>query len=64
MDARVVELEIRVTYQDKIISDLDEVVQMFAERVEALERELGDLKRSVQSGTNEVGPASEKPPHY
>ncbi len=64
MDERIVELEVRLAYQDKVIADLDEVVQAFAKRVELLERELEILKVTVQDGLPEVGPQNEKPPHY
>ncbi len=64
MDARVVELEVRLSYQDKLIADLDEVLQTFTRRVESLERELAELKSAIEQGTPQVGPADEKPPHY
>jgi SlyX protein len=63
-DERVVELEVRVAYQDKIIGDLDEVLRAFTTRVEALEREVTELKRTVDGDRDQVGPADEKPPHY
>lgn len=64
MEERIVELEVRLAYQDKIIADLDEVVQSFASRVEQLERELELLKETVKEGVPDVGPQDEKPPHY
>ncbi len=64
MEDRIVELEVRLAYQDKIISDLDEVVRAFSDRVVKLERELELLKQTVESGAPEVGPQDEKPPHY
>lgn len=64
MDERIIELEVRLAYQDRIISDLDEVVRAFSERVVKLERELVVLKETVERGAPEVGPQDEKPPHY
>ena len=64
MDERIIELEVRLAYQDKIISDLDEVVRAFSERVVKLERELAVLKETVERGVPEVGPQDETPPHY
>jgi len=59
---RMQDLEVRVAYQDRIISDLDEVVRSFSLRVQRLERQLADLQDSV--GGQDIGPADEKPPHY
>jgi len=64
MSERLVELEVRITYQDELIKDLDEVVRSFANRVEFLERELGQLKASLASQPDPMGPADEPPPHY
>lgn len=64
MDERIVDLEVRLAYQDKIIADLDDVVRAFATRVEVLEREIKLLKETVKEGVPEVGPQDEKPPHY
>lgn len=61
-EQRLVDLEIRAAYQDKVIEQLDEVVREFAERVQALERELGELKKSLDAPP--IGPADEPPPHY
>ncbi len=59
---RIGELEIRLAYQDKLLSELDDVVQSFALRVERLERQLSDLRDNVS--TQEIGPGDDKPPHY
>jgi SlyX protein len=62
MEERIVELEVRLAYQDKLIADLDEVLRSFVARVEALEREVRDLKATAVSplGQHE----DETPPHY
>lgn len=59
----VVELEIRAAYQDKLIADLDEVIQGFAARVQRLEREVKELRERVDDGP-EAGPHDAAPPHY
>lgn len=61
MEDRIVELEVRVAYQDKLLADLDEVVRSFVARVEALERRVRELE---QTPAPRVGPADETPPHY
>ena len=61
-ERRIVDLEIRSAYQDKLIADLDEVIREFSTRVESLESELKDLKESANAAP--IGPADETPPHY
>ena len=62
LENRICDLETRLAYQDKLMTDLDEVVRLFSLRVEKLERRIVDLQDSA--GSQEIGPADEKPPHY
>ncbi len=64
VDERIIELEVKIAYQDKIIADLDEVLRTFTTRVEELTRELAELKESIKADQSAIGPANEKPPHY
>lgn len=64
MSERVVELEVRVAYQERLIAELDEVVRAFADRVQALEREVARLRETVLHQPDPVGPPDEPPPHY
>ncbi len=41
---RIVELEIKASFQDRTLEDLDAVLRQFTERVAALERELSQLR--------------------
>jgi len=50
--------------QDKIIADLDEVLRAFTSKVEALQRELVELKQKLEDDQPELGPADDAPPHY
>lgn len=61
-EGRLIELEIRISHQDKVIEALDDVVRAFATRVEKLERELETLRKTA--GGLAVGPPDEPPPHY
>ncbi len=61
-DERIRNLEVRLSYQDKMLSELDDVVQGFSMRVERLERKLSDLRESMNS--QEIGPGDDQPPHY
>ena len=64
MEERLTELESRVAFQDQTIRNLDEVVRLFANRVERLERRVSDLADRLRAGQEEVGPHDEEPPHY
>ena len=64
---RVVELEIKLAYQERLLADLDGVVREFAARVETMGRqleELSELAARGDQGGDPIGPADEKPPHY
>ena len=60
MDDAIVELEIRIAYQDKKIDELDQLVRGLATRLETTERELREVKQAL-TPTELV---DEKPPHY
>jgi SlyX protein len=61
---RVVELEIKLAYQDHVIRELDALVRAFGERLDRTERELKTLKDSLVSPPVPLGPQNEPPPHY
>ncbi|MDE2385863.1 MAG: SlyX family protein [Alphaproteobacteria bacterium] len=61
--ARIAELEMRMTHQDKVISDLNEVVLAQWRRIESLERQLARINEEMQA--LESGPVPvDRPPHY
>jgi SlyX protein len=61
---RVTELEVKIAYQDRLLGALDEVVRTFTQKIEALERELQEVRAGIKSPPPPLGPASEPPPHY
>ena len=61
---RVEDLEIKLAFQDKLIRELDALVRTFGDRLDATERELKELKQSIRSPEQALGPANEPPPHY
>jgi uncharacterized coiled-coil protein SlyX len=61
---RLTELEIRLSFQDKLIADLDGFVRVLSARLEKAERELVELKAAQHSPPTPTGPADEPPPHY
>ena len=60
----LVDLEVKLAFQERLIRDLDALVREFGDRLDKTERELRELKQSVQTGELAMGPANDKPPHY
>lgn len=63
METRLTDLEVRYTYLERTVRELDQVVIGLRSQVERLQRELSDL-RTTMEGAPEGNPANEKPPHY
>ena len=65
MEDRVENLEIKLAYQERLIGELDSLVRTFGAKLDEVLRELKALKEGVRTGGEpQLGPASEKPPHY
>jgi len=60
----LLELEVRVAYQDRTVTTLDELVRSLFVRIARLEQELAELRASAASAAPAIGPANEPPPHY
>jgi uncharacterized coiled-coil protein SlyX len=63
MDERVTELEIKVSYLEKTVEELDDVVRRLNETLSAFTRELKRM-RTLEVSERDAPPANEKPPHY
>ncbi len=63
-DDRVIDLEVKLAYQERLIRDLDALVRTFGDRLDRAMRELDQLKKTVASPEAPIGPQSEHPPHY
>ncbi len=66
-EQRLIDLEIRFSHQDDFLMKLNEVVTEQGIKIERLEKELLDLKRTANTGTSVEGNrnlADDKPPHY
>jgi SlyX protein len=63
-DDRLMDLEIKLAYQDRLIRELDALVRTFGAKLDDTQRELKELKQSLKSPENPTGPANERPPHY
>lgn len=60
----LVDLEIKLAYQERLIRELDALVRTFGERLDKTDRELRELKQSIRSPEVPLGPGNEPPPHY
>ncbi|MGE0403091.1 MAG: SlyX family protein [Kofleriaceae bacterium] len=61
---QLIDLEVKLAFQDRLIRELDALVRDFGTRLDATQRELEALKQTVRSPEVPIGPATEKPPHY
>lgn len=55
-------VRIRVAYQEQLLHDLDQVVIPYGTRMDALTRELQELRGRVEAGG--IATVDELPPHY
>lgn len=66
LESRVTELEIKLSYSEDLVDTLNRSVFRQQEQIEALQRQLADLQRQVQSipagATGSL--LDEIPPHY
>lgn len=63
-DERIDDVEIKLAYQEKLISELDALVRALGARLDDALREVRELKAALGSPEVPLGPATEKPPHY
>ena len=62
IDKRVIELEIKLTHQDRLIDELNEVVIEQRSAIDKLQKRLDVLEKGLFELQQE--PANERPPHY
>ena len=66
-DERIIELEIKVAYQEDLVQELNKVVSMQQQQIDRLEatcKLLNERISSISAGLNTVSPGEELPPHY
>ncbi len=63
-NARVLRLEEKVAYQDKLIAELNDVVVSLHRRADELGRRLDAAERTLRSELDTREMPNEKPPHY
>jgi SlyX protein len=62
---RVDTLEMRLTFQDETIEQLNQTITTQWKQIDALTRQLTELRERLQEAeANAPGPANERPPHY
>ena len=64
INKRLEDLEMRLAYQDKTISDLNDVITAQWKKIEALERQLLRLDEELRDIDSIEAPPNQKPPHY
>ncbi len=69
LEERVVELEMRLSFQEdtllklnQVVSDQDQLIMRLQEHLRAMSEKMSDMEYSLEQGGTKSG--SEKPPHY
>jgi SlyX protein len=64
-DARLTELEIKASFTDDLLEQLNDVIARQQLQIDALQRELLALRQQVRDQGSGLGaPRDERPPHY
>jgi SlyX protein len=63
-EPRLLKLEEKVAYQDKLVAELNEVVVALHRRVDELRARLDSAEHTVRQELEGRDVANEKPPHY
>jgi uncharacterized coiled-coil protein SlyX len=63
-ETRLLKLEEKVAYQDKLLADLNEVVVTLHRRLDELVARLGTAERTLRHELDGRDVPNEKPPHY
>lgn len=67
-DSAVIDLQMRIAYQEDILQTLSDTVARQQRQIDALQAALRDLldrvKRLGDGGSQGPSPADERPPHY
>lgn len=60
MEEQLIDLEIKLAYQDKKLAELDALVRTLVTRLDEAERDLTQLKHAISPEAH----VNEPPPHY
>lgn len=61
---RMVDLEVRLAFQDKLLRELDDVLRVLMDRLAEAETAIEQLRSTDKSPPTPLGPINEPPPHY
>ena len=64
MDERFSDMEMRLSYQEKTIVELSDVIAAQWKKIDALERQLRRLSEEMQEMDGAEAHTQQKPPHY
>lgn len=65
LEQRITELEIKAGFADDLIDKLNHTIFRQQQQIDLLLRELVNLRRRLEDGVSDGGPAgNERPPHY
>lgn len=64
VEARFVDLETKVAFQEKTIADLNEVVIEQERALSELRRQVTVLEQQLRALVDDADPSLERPPHY
>jgi uncharacterized coiled-coil protein SlyX len=64
LDARLLKLEEKVAYQDKLIAELNDVVVSLHRRADELQARLEAVERTLRHDLGARDMPNEQPPHY
>jgi len=64
LEKRIIDLEIKITYQEDLVNELNQIVTKQQYALEKLAKDIIELKLNASSGDGEGGMKNERPPHY
>ena len=64
VDERIMELEIKVAYQEDLLDKLNQVIVELRQQLDGLESDIKHLRQQTLAGVEPTGAADEPPPHY
>ena len=66
MESRITELEIKISYAEDLVDELNRTVFRQQQQIDTLAREINSLRQQIQSAPPQQGNSllDELPPHY
>jgi SlyX protein len=63
-DSRLAEIEIKLSFTEDLLEELNRTVFRQQQQIEQLQQELRALRQQMQTSDGSAAPRDEKPPHY